>query len=86
MNDGEYYRGPLGIWRNREAEREYSERMVAIANERRDRKNKSRIARGLRKKSMAEFARGERRYLKYCTEDPGCSFGEWLKRLKGESE
>jgi hypothetical protein len=77
-----WYRGAMGCWVNKDAERRHNEAMAKIAAERRAKRNESRAEKGKRRKPPSAFARSANRYAEYLREDCGETFGEWLKGLK----
>jgi len=77
-----WYRGAGGLWHNRIAEKEHAEKMRKLEEERRAKRNASRVAKGKRRRSPSSFRHSSARYDQYLREDSGLSFGEWLKDLK----
>ena len=75
-----WYRGANACWVDKEAEARHNSEMDRIANERRDRLNRSRVSRGKKKRSQSSFAKASSRYSQWLRLDTGMPFGEWLKR------
>ena len=77
-----WYRGALGCWVNKEAERAHLDAMRKRNEERHSKLNVGRKARGKRPRSPSSFARSASRYSEFLREDGGETFGEWLRLQK----
>lgn len=79
-----YYRGALGIWHDKEAEKAFYERKSRRDAERRARRDANRKERGKPRRSPSSLTRSADRYGEYLRSDCGMSFKEWLHCKESE--